>query len=85
MNAWTIFGFAGSVVSIPWIPRRVQTGVSEPNILCPVNVYPPSTGSARVTAINTGKSLPASPWPAAKTSPATASSSIQVSEWSPAR
>ena len=38
MNAWTIFGFSGSVVSMAWIPRRVQTGLSEPNILWPVNL-----------------------------------------------
>ena len=36
-NAWTTFGFAGSLVSMPWRPSRVQTGVRLPKDLRPVN------------------------------------------------
>ena len=40
-------------------------------------------GSAWAVESSTGKSLPASPWPAANTSPATASSSSQLRDLSP--
>lgn len=36
MKAWMTFGAAGSLVSIPWMPRWVQTGVRLPNDLRPV-------------------------------------------------
>ena len=35
---WMTFGFFGSLVSSPWMPSRVQTGVRLPNDLRPVNL-----------------------------------------------
>jgi hypothetical protein len=37
-NPWMILGFAGLLVSIPWRPSRVHTGVKLPNDLRPVIV-----------------------------------------------
>ncbi len=69
---------------MPWRPSSVQTGERLPKALRPVNRYPPSTRSAFVLESSTGRSLPDSAWPAAKTSPRPAASSIQSQDLSPA-
>ena len=33
MKAWTTFGAAGSLVSMPWRPRKVHTGRQAPEVL----------------------------------------------------
>ena len=82
---WTIFGAAGSLVSIEWTPRRVQTGVRLPNALCPVSLQPPSTRSAFVVERRPAMSFPCSACPAANTSPAAASFRIHSQDLSPLR
>ena len=85
MKAWTTLGAAGSLVSMAWIPRKVQTGVRLPKDLRPVNLYPPSTFSALVVESNTGMSLPLSACPAAKIAPSTAAFNIHSVDMSPLR
>ena len=70
----------------PWrpnTPSRVHAGVSEVKTFVPVNVYPPSTGSAMVFESQSTESLPGSLIPNANSSPAAASSSSQSRLWSP--
>ena len=68
-NPWTICGPAGSSVLIAWNPPSVHTGVSDPKILWPLIFQPPSTRSAVLEDSSSGRSLPASPCRAARTSP----------------
>ena len=84
-NTCTIFGAAGSLVSIAWSPRRVQTGVRLPKAFFPVMRQPPSTRSAFEVDRRPGMSLPCSAWPAAKTSPAAASLRTHSQDLSPLR
>ena len=58
MKAWTIFGAAGSLVSMPWRPRNVHIGLRLPKCLWPVKRYPPLTRSALVVDRSTGMSFP---------------------------
>ncbi len=67
-----------------WKPPYVQTGVRLPKILCPLIAQPPSTRSASALDSSNGRSLPASPWSAANTSPSAAFSRIQRHDSSPA-
>ena len=82
---WTIFGFAGSEVSMAWNPASVHTGDRLPKILWPVISQPPATFSAFDDDSSSGMSLPASPWIAANTSPSAAFSRIHRHDVSPAR
>ena len=65
-------GSSGSLVSMRVHAEVVHTGERLPKILWPVISQPPSTRSACDVDSSTGMSLPASPWPAAKTSPSAA-------------
>ena len=47
MKPWTIFGAAGSEVSMAWNPPSVHTGVRLPKILCPLIDQPPSVRAGR--------------------------------------